>query len=506
MVRLQRSLLQFLAGFLPVLAVLALAAYARWPEYPQSFLWLDEAWRAYAVSITQGPVSFLSYMSHNNEMLLLSEWLLGKVSWLAWGQASFGFRIWPFVFSLAAVAGIFVFVRRAGQREIALIPALIIATAWGFIYHAREFKPYALDLALTLWTLWAVLRAVEQRRLGLLVLLLSVMACSSLVFPFIFPGVLVFWWVRTRPVRFQSLLAFSVPLILFGAVYVFFLRPQNPAGTANFWAANYLTSIDQGIRLIRQYPDDLNAYSLFGWPVLTVLFFLVLPITSIRRRDGVWILFFLPVGVQVIAAALRLYPLFDRPSYYLYGLMNAGAAIALGQLIDQVLPRLPDWARRVKWNLVIAVILVAIFVGAIQRNLTQGKAWPPDTARRAMTLLAQDFRAGDRLYINGPDYYTFLFHRAACFPAGHPLLAWSVPQVTYTLSDNDAHQLREEFLRQASQDLPGQRLWFLSGYFPNTYALYQSLLQPLGTPELRVAELHQSLVTIVLQKPVSDLH
>jgi hypothetical protein len=501
----QRGLWQTLAGIFFMGVVLALAAYARWPEFPQPYLWLDEAWRAYAVSITHGPGSFITYMSQNTEVLLGSEWLLGKVSWLAWGQAPWGFRVWPFIFSLLAVAGVFALMRRAGQPEIALLAAMVVATAWGFIYHAREFKPYALDLALTLWTLWAALRAVESRHLGLLVLGLSVLACSSLVFMFVFPGVVVFWWIRTRPVNLRALLALSVPPAFFLAVYVFFLRPQNPAGTGAFWAGNYLNSVDQVIRLTRLYPDYIDAYSLFGWWVPTVLFFLVLPITSIRRRDGLWALFFIPVGVQVVAAIFRLYPFLDRPSYYLYGIINVGAAIALGHLLELVAPRSPVLVRRLKWGLVSALLLMVVFGGVVRRHMAQGKTWPPDTARRAMTILAQEFRAGDRLYINGPDIYPFLFHRDACFPVGHPLRAWSVPQRNDTLSDNDSRQLREQIVCFARNEVPGQRLWFLSGYNENTYSLYESLLQPLGTPELRIAERHQTLVTILLRKPVRDL-
>lgn len=488
-----------LTGIFPAALALILAAYARWPDIPHPYLWLDEAWRAYAVSSTQGVRAFLAYMSGNNEVLLFSEWVLGKASCGIWGGGAWAFRVWPFLFSLVAVAGMVALVRRAGQAELAFLPAWIVAGACGFVYHSREFKPYALDLALTLWLLWAALRAVERRRVGGLVIGLAVMAGASLAFIFVYPAILAFWMIRVRPIRVKPLLALMAPPVLFLATYVLFLHPQNPGGTNLFWRDYYLTSISQSITLIQRYSDFISPYCLFDWRVMTVLLFVVLPMMSIPRRDGLWVLFLLPVGVQIGAASLRIYPFLQRPSHFLFGIMNAGAAVALGLLIDRIAGRAPLASKALKYGVILLALGVSVGGGSFRQNLVLGKTWPPDTARRSMEILAREFQADDRLYVNAPDYYTFLYHRSACFPPGHPLR--SAP-VVRDFFDSDQTVLRGALRRYAAGEPVGRRLWFLSGYYESAFQYYVPELERYGAPEVRIAERHQTLVSIEVANPI----
>ena len=87
-----RGSLTMVGARIAVAAVVAtlLGLYARWPSFPHPFLWLDEAWRAWSVSNTAGIPSFLEYMRTNSEVLLFSEWVLGKLSLILFGGGALG--------------------------------------------------------------------------------------------------------------------------------------------------------------------------------------------------------------------------------------------------------------------------------------------------------------------------------------------------------------------------------------------------------------------------------
>ncbi len=486
-------------------AIILLAIFARWPSHPHPYLWLDEAWRAYSVATTDGPFSFLAYMRQNSEVLLASEWVLGKISWHLFAHHPFGFRVWPLIFSLVSIMGAWAFTRKSGQIRLALGPALLIAASFGFVYHSREFKPYALDLALAMWLLWATLDALEKRRYRLLISLLTMTAASSLSFLFLFPAVTVFLLIRTHPDSPLRLWPLVIPLLTFIFIYLGFLQPQSPGGTTAFWHANYLTSVADAMSLARRYPAYLNAYTFSGWMVISVLYFVALPVVSLRRRDGLWLLLLTPFFIQVVAAMLRIYPFLDRPSYYLYGIMIVGAAIALGGLVDLATASKPALAPRIKTALCILLLGWVVGAGTLQRDLAAARVWPPDTGRAAMKIMAHEFSAEDSFYVSSGAYFTFLFHRNGIFPVGHPLRTWVLPKRREILTDNDPQRLLADLHRLAGHESEGQRIWFLSGYFPDTADRYVRVLKPVGHAEIKVAQLHQALITIRLNKPMADL-
>ncbi len=471
----------------------ALAVYARWPTVPQPFLWNDEAWRAWSVASTGGLLDFIAYMSRNDEVLQLSEWVLAKASWLLFGSHPFGFRIWPLLFSLAALAGVFAFMGKVGQPELAAWPALAVAVAFTFVHHGREFKPYALDLALTLWTLWATLHAVQDQRWKPLWALLSVLALSSLVFLFIYPAVLLFCAMRARRDTLARFTGFAVPPALFLLTYLLFLKPQSPAGTSAFWAANYLTSVDSTRALAARIPDYLRGISLHGWLPLALPYLLLLPALTLRRTNGLALLLLTPLAVQILAAVFRIYPLFDRPSYYLYGIMTVGAAVAAGEVMDRI-ARTPRRARLAKIAVVLLALLVPSLDGSLKRHLGAAHTWPPDTGRLAMQILRNEFRAGDQLVLNKTSYYTFLFHRPSVFPEGHPLHDWT-PPARRDLPDDPDRAAIEQTVHDRARTFPATpRLWFMNAFFPDTHQHYVAALTPYGTPIARVSQTYQSLV------------
>ena len=209
--------------------ILLLAFYARFPAIPVPYLWHDEAWRADLIVAAPSPQAAVTYAAHERLFIQFSEWVFGWCGLFLLGQTTMAFRIWPLLFAMFGLIGIYLLVATISSRYAALLATLFIGIGAGFVQHAREFKPYALDLALTVWTLYAVASVSREQRKNtkiFLAILLHLFALFSLVFVFIFPAVLVarfrslkFRWGRDLVFLFSS---FSV----FVVMYFCFLKPQ----------------------------------------------------------------------------------------------------------------------------------------------------------------------------------------------------------------------------------------------------------------------------------------
>ncbi len=494
----------FIAWSLGVVALL-LGLYARWPDLPHPFLWLDEAWRAWSVSSTAGLPSFLEYMKTNSEVLLFSEWVLGKLSLILFGGGAFAFRIWPLLFGILSATGAFILLRRLGHLSLAPAAALIIAVSWGFSYHSREFKPYALDLTLALWSMWAMVNAIRGKRFWLFLLLLSLMAVSSVTFVFMFPAIFFCYGITKKPRRLARMWPFLIPVALFIVTYLFFLRPQDPEGTTAFWAANYITNKQEAISLIKRYPEYLDAWSIIGWKPVTILFLVVLPVVSIIRKDSLALVFLLPFIFQIAAASLRLYPFLDRPSYYLYGLMHCGAIYAVGQLVNLLLRDIPSKVARVEAIVCLALFLFVGFSGHLRHNIAMGRQWPADQGHAAMEVLAQEFQPGDHIFINGYAYFTFLYHRDRVFPPNHPLRTMTMDRQRTPIADSDIQKLRSGIQARAKSINPGDIVWFYSAYQPSAFQYYEALFATTGEMTFKLRTPFQTLLKLKVNDSLENI-
>jgi len=115
-------------------------------------LWLDEAWR-----VRQG----LEGGAYG--VLLLSEHLFVLISNFLFGLNEAAFRFWPLAGLLLAVAAT---ARLGGvlfRTPLWLWTCLTYALAGNFVMHTREFKPYGVDLGLTMATIATVVTAASGR-------------------------------------------------------------------------------------------------------------------------------------------------------------------------------------------------------------------------------------------------------------------------------------------------------------------------------------------------------
>ena len=477
----------------------------RFPAIPQPYLWLDEAWRAYSIASTHSPSSLIEYAAQEHLIFLLSEWVLGKIGLLVFGKTELAFRIWPLLFALLGLVGVYLFLSRVSTSAAALLATLLISLGYGFIRHSREFKPYALDLTLTAWTLYAAVRIPlhqrEQKNI-LLVFMLHLFAVSSLVFAFVFPAVVAYRFRQTTPRTVFDFLLIVSPIVVFFLTYLFFFRPQmSDAALQRFWAAYFANSPEQIAFLIGEGDKFITQFFPLGGFVGILFYCVLLPLLSLRNRDGVWLLLLVSFGVQIVASAVGLYPLFHRPSYYLYGLIVIAFAYVVGALSQELAKK----SRLLQDVLGICAIvgIVGYLVSTIL--LTQAvkrvRAWPSEQGRAAFSVLADRFESGDILKINYAAYFPFQFYKDIAFHSNPALMAMYVER-HHALNDRTRSSLCHTFKAQSADISVGDRVWFLTTHVDHAYQHYVAVLSQMGQVRVIVGDMHQGLIVLeVTQSP-----
>ena len=494
-----------------LLLVLGLALYARVPGLLADFFWLDEAHRAWNVVRSDNLADVLRLAGKESTVfLMISEWAIGRLGLLIFGQTELAFRVWPVLFSLLAVTGAFLFVRRLAGTAAAFVAAFAIAVGHDFILHSREFKPFALDLALAIWAIYVAVafRAWQRRHDILSMLLMTLYALSSISFVFVYPAVLAYRVLHRKHRAWNRLALMAVPGIVFLAVYWFWLRPQAAsAAITNFWAGQTIDNAE-GLRFaLGAGLHYIGRYFLFGWVVAWIFYLGVAPVMSIiGRRDGVWLLLLTPLAVQIVVSALGMYPLFNRPSYYLYGIMVLAFGYGAGTLIQSVQARgLAMLSRALAVGLVTATIGYSVYAGVIPDQLRNLHRYPHAGGKKAFSRLVKHMQPGDVVSINYGAFRTFLFHREK-LERRSPALARSAPDaIRLGVMDRNVKKLCASFKRK-NGDLPaGQRVWLLTTHVRGAAKSYRYLLRRVGKLKTLYETRRASLMLLRLDRPVAAL-
>ncbi len=498
---------RFWVGALAVFPILLVALYTRFPERTPPYLWLDEAWRAYVIISSDSLGATIDYLTeHHRAPLFIPEWALGKVGLHLFGRTELAFRCWPLLFAVLGVLGAYAFLCRVSTRAAAVFAALSISVGGGFICHAREFKPYALDLALTTWMLHAAdrLRRESERSTYALFLAVSLaFAVSTPVFVFVFPAATIYALRSPRGRGIPDLLVVIIPVVVFLANYLAWLRPQATPGLQMFWSGHYLSSIDSIGPVIRNGLRFVDRYFSPGWVAAAVAYLVLLPAISLRRRDGVWALLLIPFLLQAAASIVERYPLFDRPSHYLYGLMVIAVAYVLGSCAGEFDGGKRGWRHAAA---TLGTLGAAAYVGwtAVSTgSVATAMKCPRDGGREALRVLDAKFQEGDVLEISKGAYFTFLFYKDGTHLSNPALLALN-PWRERILNDESEESVCRTFRTHGDEVKVGDRVWFLTSKTVEGYLKY-SILSEIGRIKTFVRARTQGLILLEVQRPLSDL-
>ena len=498
--------------YLPFFAIVfAVALYARLPADPAPYLWADESWRAYAILSTGDFPDFLRFMREDQHFPLFSEWLFGNIGLAIFGFDEFAFRIWPLIFSLLSIVGAGAFLIRCGTVSGALAAVFLISIGWGFIFYVREFKPYALDFALAAWSFYAALYWSQKPSAGRLALLVGTLLAASLfsiVFVFIYPAVLAYCLHRQRGLYRQREERFTLALLLvpggvFVAIYLLVYAGAATGPTREFWAEYYLWPPENIPFILVSGVQSAIGFFGFAWPAVPVCY-VYCAIISWRRKDGVWLLLMTPLLFAAVASALKLYPLFGRPSFFLCGIGAMSVGYCLGHVLELVPVKFEGWWAR--WGreaaggvLSLGLILSYLLTGAAAEGIEKGRKWPSPQAKKVFSILAEHYRPGDTVKFSYGIAYTFLIYRNRVFNKGRFSQLTHIPPATVIkggLDDSTALTLCRNLQRHLKQIRQAKRVWFLTTFTWNAYKHFQKVLPPLGDVETLLGDPRRGLILL----------
>jgi hypothetical protein len=317
------------------------------------------------------------------------------------------------LFSLSGLCGIYFFLLRCSTQLAAQVAILLIAIGSGFIFHSREFKLYTLDLAITVWTLYIAFRKEGEEKKSndsFLVIVLSLFSLTSPVFIFLLPAVAVYRFFHLKKRTFRDLLVLALPVAFFIALYFLFLKPQNSGGTVRFWTQYYPNSIDKINFLLTIFKRDSKSFLSLNAGIVSFSYLVVLIFFSVRKKDGIWLLLLTPFLVHVAVAFFGGYPLFGRPSYYLYGILTIAFAYNVGSIVEFVTSRTLIKGKKVGVAAMVTLIVFFLWQDVIPGNIVRSDNWPTQQGRKVLRVLDSESAKGDIVKSNYGSYYTLLLY------------------------------------------------------------------------------------------------
>jgi hypothetical protein len=382
-------------GWIPLFAIVALGTFLRTRGDLLRPLWLDEAWRAYNIALAPAPWRLDEVPEPVPNILLTSEWLLGKVGLLLFDAPEVALRVWPLFFGSILPLAAFALGRRVSGSRTGLLSALLVAVSPALVEHSREFKPYELDclLTATAWasTWWMIEAPASRLRAWALAML--VFSASSLVAAFVVPAVVACAWLELRPEHRRAVVLTAVAAgAAFLVTFVTVLEPQATSHVRDLWTDHYLSDVGSLSRLARLGAQSVRAFSpLPLWPTLLACL-VVTPTLAILRRDGRLLWLYASVPLQAAASAVGLYPLFGRPSSYLFLLMLVTLAHSIAALAG-------DGRSRAR----IAAVVVALVALSsppfrsvpLWQRLAETRDHPPSYGDAVLARLADDLAPDD---------------------------------------------------------------------------------------------------------------
>jgi len=288
------------------------------------------------------------------------------------------------------------------------------------------------------------------------------------------------------------------------AIYLLVYAGGATEPTREFWAEYYLWPPENIPFILKSGAYALRGYFGFAWPAVPI-FYVYCAIISWRRKDGVWLLLVTPLLFAAVASALQLYPLFARPSYFLYGIGAMSVGYCFGHVLELVPVKFEGWWGR--WGreavgsvLSFGLILSYLLTGAAAEGIEKGRKWPAPQAKKVFSILAEHYRPGDAVKFNPPVQYTFLLYRDRFFQHGNLSELADIPArkvLERGINEINALSLCRS-LRPIIDDIRrAERVWFLTTFTWEAYKLYQKVLPLLGDVEILLGDPRRGLILLV---------
>jgi hypothetical protein len=338
-----------------------------------------------------------------------------KFAVLLFGSSEYSLRLPLLLAGSCTLVVIWLAFREIFGVRIALICLLLAAVCRPLIYYSSEVKQYGLDALVTVVTLWAAFKLLDEgddfRWLllagwGILALFLSQPSI------FVLAGV---WLAGCLDLRFRQSPTWRVRCIVaavlwagtFALLYFYSYRVvSQSAYMRNFWATHFLYPVST------TFLHQLGVAFYFLLGVGTLHYartMLLVPLFAVGIY-GIWrsyglrgvVIAMFPFVALIAAAVLRLYPIAARLVLFVFPILFWIYATALSTLSRQL-------PRRLRLR-VLAVAVVTLLVPTVVKTLSYVVHFPMREANRQLVRLMKDADPTAPTYIAFHQYLEWAYY------------------------------------------------------------------------------------------------
>lgn len=358
-------------------------------------LWIDEA--KLAVGIIR-PWSALLEPLPMQQTAPLGFVILVKSAISVFGVSEWAFRIWPFVFGIAALLLFVLLARTLLPRNLAPLAIALFAFVPIGIYYSSELKQYSLDLFFAVLLTLLVVR--DDKRSWFLVTAGFIAPWMSYASIFVVAGLGVWLLWKHHRILIPSMWALSSV----GAIVVARLTtdPATAEYMRRYWAAGMVPHDASGPSHVLSLL--IGSFGSLGTSGLALLGFVLaaLGCIGLGRRSAVLLL---PVAATMLAAVAHAYPFGDPltnaayPERLILFLLPAMCLLIIAG-VGVVARHVPDAAVALcSYVMVVVIFAVSIRIPDVREDI-----------RPLMSIIAQERTAGDNLYLGAYAASVFAFY------------------------------------------------------------------------------------------------
>jgi hypothetical protein len=383
------------------IALLGLAAYARYRPLAPSSLWLDDSWAAIGYKATSARELWRT-------MFTSPLFSLGTALWLkAVGLSSLRAQMLAFI---PGVLGPPVLYFEARQMRLGRPAALLAATAilvapfhMQYSTHVKQYTLEALLSAAVLGVGWWLLNAPDAHRWRALALVATVATLSSMAVAPIVAGAYAagFWALRRHRDQLRNAIV-SVAAYggIVGAWYLAVIKPESHPALRQYWQqlggfwTHHRGHVSAGRGLVATLEHVAHGFS--GLPKVAVLWIMAVAIViAFFRSTERAILLVVPFAVALTLSGLQIAPLGARVDVYLYPTF----AILLAYAAQPLFTR----ASR-------AWILAPVALGLLLLTTPLPNSYQQENARPLVARLEADAKPADPVLIYPTGRFAFALY------------------------------------------------------------------------------------------------
>lgn len=378
-------------------------------------LWLDEVFLALNL-IENDFISFLTGQTlyGQNAPPGFMALLFGVIAPFSISEKAL--RLLPFIFSVLSLFFYCYILFKYFSNKTVLIALFLFATSGFLINYSAEFKPYSLDVLLTICIMYLGFRYINFEIDRVALVSLSIVGCCVIWFSYpvciLLAGLGITLFIDRLKVKDkESLINLTYTgflwclsfLILFFVHYYPSMQSQKETGGFAYHAMNYINiwpidieNFQHNKALIFRILMDLSTTSTFKY----LLILIPLGVGTVVLKRSKYSLFLLfPFIILFLLAVLKLYPLATRMILFVFPIIFLIIALGLNEIIRGKYAWVP--------TLFVIIIISPILLNTIEQSTNPLKR---EHVRPLINHYINEKSAGEKLYILGPAILPYKYY------------------------------------------------------------------------------------------------